>query len=131
MALSVGTVLAGYTIEAVAGSGGMGTVYRATHPRLPRSDALKILSEELSRNDEIRPRFLREADLVATLDHPNIVTVYDRGETDDGRLWIAMQYVAGSDADKETRDGQMTPSRALHIIDEVAAAPPVSPRPAS
>lgn len=122
MALSVGTVFAGYTIEAVAGSGGMGTVYRAAHPRLPRSDALKILSEEYSRDEQIRRRFLREADVAIKLDHPNIVTVYDRGETDDGRLWIAMQYVAGSDADKETRDGQMTPSRALHIIDEVAAA---------
>ena len=122
MALSVGTVVAGYTIEAVLGSGGMGTVYRATHPSLPRSDALKILSEELSRNDEIRARFLREADLAATLDHPNIVTVYDRGETDDGRLWIAMRYVAGSDADKEVRTGQMTPQRAVHIVGEVAAA---------
>jgi serine/threonine protein kinase len=122
MALSVGTVFAGYTIEAVAGSGGMGTVYRAAHPRLPRSDALKILSEEYSRDEQIRRRFLREADVAIKLDYPNIVTVYDRGETDDGRLWIAMQYVAGSDADKETRDGHMTPSRALHIIDEVAAA---------
>jgi serine/threonine protein kinase/ABC-type Fe3+-hydroxamate transport system substrate-binding protein len=122
MALSVGTVFAGYTIEAVAGSGGMGTVYRAAHPRLPRSDALKILSEEYSRDEQIRRRFLREADVAIKLDHPNIVTVYDRGETDDGRLWIAMQYVAGSDADKEARDGQMSPSRAIHIIDEVAAA---------
>jgi serine/threonine-protein kinase len=122
MALSVGTVFAGYTIEAVAGSGGMGTVYRAAHPRLPRSDALKILSEEYSRDEQIRRRFLREADVAIKLDHPNIVTVYDRGETDDGRLWIAMQYVAGSDADKEARNGQMSPSRAIHIIDEVAAA---------
>jgi serine/threonine protein kinase len=122
MALSVGTVVAGYTIEAVLGSGGMGTVYRAAHPSLPRSDALKILSEEFSRDDEIRSRFQREADLAATLSHPNIVTVYNRGETDDGRLWIAMHYVAGADADQQLHDGLMTPPRAVRIIGDVATA---------
>jgi serine/threonine-protein kinase len=122
MALSVGTVVAGYTIEAVLGSGGMGTVYRAAHPSLPRSDALKVLSEEFSRDEEIRSRFQREADLAATLSHPNIVTVYNRGETDDGRLWIAMQYVAGTDADQQLHDGLMTPPRAVRIIGDVATA---------
>ncbi|CAN5470176.1 hypothetical protein BH09ACT8_BH09ACT8_55510 [soil metagenome] len=122
MALSVGTVVAGYTIEAVLGAGGMGTVYRAAHPNLPRSDALKILSEEFSRDEEIRNRFQREADLAATLSHPNIVTVYNRGETDDGRLWIAMQYVPGTDADQQLRDGHMTPMRAVRIIGDVATA---------
>ncbi|XTP38377.1 serine/threonine-protein kinase (plasmid) [Mycobacterium sp. TJFP1] len=122
MALSVGTVVAGYTIEAVLGAGGMGTVYRAAHPNLPRSDALKILSEEFSRDEEIRSRFQREADLAATLSHPNIVTVYNRGETDDGRLWIAMQYIPGTDADQQLRDGHMTPVRAARIIGDVATA---------
>ncbi|WP_299557215.1 serine/threonine-protein kinase [uncultured Mycolicibacterium sp.] len=122
MPLSVGTVIAGYTIEAVLGAGGMGTVYRAAHPSLPRSDALKVLSAELSRDDTFRLRFQREADLAATLDHPNIVTVYNRGETEDGQLWIAMQYVAGSDADVEVREGRMTPQRAVRIITEVAKA---------
>jgi serine/threonine protein kinase/ABC-type enterochelin transport system substrate-binding protein len=122
MALSVGTVVAGYRIEGVLGAGGMGTVYRARNPSLPRSDALKILSAEFSQDPQFRIRFSREAELAATLDHPNIVTVYSRGETDDGHLWIAMQYVAGSDADKEMRDGRMTPARAAHITTEVAKA---------
>ncbi len=122
MALSPGTVVAGYTIEGVLGAGGMGTVYKARNPALPRSDALKVLSEGLSRDEHFRARFLREADLAATLDHPNIVTVYTRGETEDGQLWIAMQYVDGSDAEKETRDGRMSPQRAVHIVGEVAKA---------
>ncbi|MCV7172699.1 protein kinase [Mycobacterium manitobense] len=121
MPLSEGTVVGGYTIESVLGAGGMGTVYRAKHPSLPRSDAVKVLSAEMSQDQMFRARFLREADMAATLDHPNIVTVYNRGET-DGQLWIAMQYVAGSDADRETTSGRMTPARAVHIIGEVAKA---------
>lgn len=122
MALSAGTVVADYTIEGVLGSGGMGTVYRARHPSLPRSNALKILGAEYSRDPEFRARFKREADIAASLDHPNVVTIYDRGETEDGSLWIAMQYVRGSDADKESRAGRMTARRAVHIITEVAKA---------
>lgn len=122
MALSVGTVVAGYTVEGVLGAGGMGTVYQARNPTLPRSDALKILSAELSQDPQFRARFIREAELAATLDHPNIVAVYNRGETEEGQLWIAMQYVAGTDADKELRSERMTPARAAHITTEVAKA---------
>jgi eukaryotic-like serine/threonine-protein kinase len=80
------------------------------------------MSAELSRDPDFRARFLREADLAATLDHPNIVEVYNRGETDEGQLWIAMQYVPGSDADKELKHGGMTAARAVHIVVEVAKA---------
>lgn len=121
MVLPAGSVIGGYTIEGILGSGGMGTVYRARHPVLPRSDALKVLSAELSRDDHFRARFEREAELAATLDHPNIVTVYNRGEA-DGQLWIAMQYVSGSDAERELTAGRMTPQRAVHITSEVAKA---------
>lgn len=121
MTFNVGDVVGGYTIEGVLGSGGMGTVYQARNPVLPRSDALKILSAEFSRDDQFRARFQREADVAATLDHPNIVAVYSRGET-DGQLWIAMQYVAGTDADRELRAGALTPERAAHITGEVAKA---------
>lgn len=107
MAFPAGSNIGGYIVEEILGSGGMGTVYRARHPVLPRSDALKVLSAELSRDEHFRARFEREAELAATLDHPNIVTVYNRGEA-DGQLWIAMQYVAGSDAERELVAGRMT-----------------------
>ncbi|MGE2818031.1 serine/threonine-protein kinase [Mycobacterium heidelbergense] len=121
MPLAVGTIVAGYRIEAVLGSGGMGTVYLARHPNLPRSDALKILSSELSVDRQFRTRFIREADLAASLNHPNIVTVFDRGQTDDGQLWIAMQYVEGTAASDLDRQYQ-TLERIVRIIGDVAAA---------
>ncbi|WP_369640432.1 protein kinase, partial [Nocardia sp. JMUB6875] len=95
--LRAGEIFAGYVIERRLGSGGMGEVYLARHPRLPRQVALKLLGREFAADGEIRARFEREADLVARLDHPNIVSVHDRGVEDD-RLWISMQFVDGIDA---------------------------------
>ncbi|MFC9998502.1 serine/threonine-protein kinase [Nocardia sp. NPDC127526] len=120
MAMSPGTIVGGYRIDRVLGSGGMGTVYLAKHPSLPRMDALKVLSAELSRDSEFRRRFEREANVVAGLDHPNIVSVHNRGE-EHGQLWIAMQLVEGTDASAEMqRDPTaMTPLRALRIVTEV------------
>ncbi|MFD3506283.1 serine/threonine-protein kinase [Nocardia sp. NPDC058666] len=118
--LRKGEVFAGYTIRRVLGQGGMGVVYLARHPRLPRLTALKLLSRELSADEEIRRRFEREADLVAQLEHPNIVNVYDRG-TDDDQLWISMQFVAGTDV--ATADvNVLTPGRAVQIAAETATA---------
>lgn len=118
--LRKGDVFAGYTIRRVLGQGGMGVVYLARHPRLPRLTALKLLSRELSADEEIRRRFEREADLVAQLEHPNIVNVYDRG-TDDDQLWISMQFVAGTDV--ATADvNVLTPGRAVQIVAETATA---------
>ncbi len=122
MPLSAGTIVAGYRIERVLGSGGMGTVYLARHRTLPRSDALKILSAELSVYTEFRARSIREADLAATLNHPNIVTIFIRGETDDGQLWIAMEFVDGTAADSKKVIAQMTSARAVYIIKEIAKA---------
>jgi eukaryotic-like serine/threonine-protein kinase len=119
--LSAGSVFAGYRIERVLGAGGMGTVYLARDPDLPRSDALKVLSPELSRDPDFRARFIREADVASSLDHPNIVSIYRRGEF-EGQLWIAMQFVDGIDADAALRAGTMTPARAVHIIGEVGKA---------
>ncbi|WP_245649809.1 serine/threonine-protein kinase, partial [Nocardia shimofusensis] len=118
--LQIGETFAGYEIKRVLGKGGMGTVYLAKHPRLPRLTALKLLARELYTDTEIRGRFEREADLVAQLDHPNIVTVYDRGAEDD-QLWISMQFISGSDAAGVDVD-VLAPARAVQIIAEVGAA---------
>ncbi|WP_306360687.1 serine/threonine-protein kinase [Nocardia sp. CC227C] len=118
--LSSGDVFAGYVIERQLGRGGMGSVYLAKHPRLPRLTALKLLNREMVFDKEVRARFEREADLVAQLDHPNIVTVYDRG-MDDEQLWISMQYIDGVDAanvDART----LPPERAVQIVAETADA---------
>ncbi|QLL09698.1 serine/threonine-protein kinase [Mycobacterium vicinigordonae] len=95
--LRAGELFAGYTIVRRLGVGGMGEVYLAQHPRLPRRDALKILPAELTVNQEYRQRFNREAELAATLYHEHIVGIHDRGEY-HGQLWLSMDYVEGTDA---------------------------------
>jgi serine/threonine protein kinase, bacterial len=97
MPLNEGDVFAGYTIVRLLGSGGMGEVYLAQHPRLPRRDALKVLPAALTADQEFRQRFSREADIAAELWHPHIVGIHDRGEF-EGQLWLSMDYVEGTDA---------------------------------
>jgi serine/threonine protein kinase len=92
--LAVGTVVAGYRITGLVGRGGMGVVYRAEHLHLGRPVAFKLLAR--GHPERFRQRFIRESRVAASLSHPNIVTVYDAGES-DGALWIAMQLVEGTD----------------------------------
>ena len=124
MPLNSGEVFAGYVIQRLLGTGGMGEVYLAQHPRLPRQDALKILSMTSSADSEFRARFTREAELAATLRHPHIVGVLDRGEF-DGRLWISMDYVDGIDAGRLIREcyqGGMPEHDVTEIVTAVADA---------
>ena len=124
MPVADGAVFAGYTIVRLLGTGGMGEVYLAQHPRLPRLEALKILPEDVSADPEFRQRFAREADIAAALWHPHIVAVHDRGEH-NGQLWIAMDYVEGTDAAQLVRDRYphgMPPNDALAIISAIADA---------
>jgi tRNA A-37 threonylcarbamoyl transferase component Bud32 len=118
----VGTAFGGYRIEAVIGRGGMSVVYRAEHLQLKRKVALKVLSPDLAEDDRFRSRFLRESELAASLDHPNVVPIYDRGEV-DGLLYIAMRYVDGTDLKTWLRrEGVLTGDRALAIVAQVARA---------
>src|SRR5215217_2032068 len=118
MSLAPGQTFAGYAILQRLGAGAMGEVYLAEHPRLPRRDALKVLAQEVSADPTYRERFNREAQNAATLSHPNIVAVYDRGE-DEGQLWISMAYVEGIDASRllqERYHKGMPPDEVVPII---------------
>jgi serine/threonine protein kinase len=120
--LAVGTEVAGYRVEAFLSRGGMAVVYRGHDRRLGRRVALKLLAPELSHNERFQQRFLRESRLAASLDHPNIVPIYEAGEA-DGLLYIVMRYVDGSDL-KELldREGPLDPARAASILSQVSAA---------
>jgi serine/threonine-protein kinase len=124
MLLADGSTFAGYTIVRRLGSGGMGEVYLARHPRLPRQDAVKVLRPEVSAAGEYRGRFNREADVAASLWHPHIVGVHDRGEF-DGKLWIDMDFVDGTDAGwllKDRYPNGMPGPEVTEIITAVAEA---------
>jgi streptogramin lyase/predicted Ser/Thr protein kinase len=118
----VGTELAGYRIERVIGRGGMSVVYLAEHARLGRKVALKLLAPELADSERFRDRFLRESRLAASIDHPNIVPIYDADEA-NGTLFIAMRYVEGTDLKELIRtDRRLGLERTTAIISQVAGA---------
>src|ERR671931_945837 len=100
----------------------MSVVYLAHDPRLKRNVALKLLAPELVQDESFRVRFLRESQLAASLDHPNVVPIYEAGEV-DGLLDIAMRYVPGTDLKALLRaEGALAPERALALVGQVAAA---------
>ena len=120
--IAAGDLVAGYQVGALAGRGGMGEVYRALDLRLERPVALKLLSERLSEDEGFRDRLLRESRLAASLDHPNVVPIYEAGEA-DGRLFIAMRYVDGTDLKALLRrEGALAPERAVAIAAQIADA---------
>lgn len=123
MVPGVGSQVAGYRIDGLVGRGGGGVVYRATHRRLGRTDALKLLAPELATDREFQRRFEREAMMAGALDHPHIIPVYDAGEA-DGVLYLAMRLVKGPDLATliETANGRLEPKRACAILSQVASA---------
>ena len=90
----VGDEFAGYRVRSVLGRGGMSVVYQAENLRLSNVIALKVLAPELAADDVFRARFLEESRMAASLNHPNVIPIYDMGSQDD-LLYIAMRYVSG------------------------------------
>ena len=118
----IGSSLAGYRIERLLGRGGMSVVYLAEDIRLERPVALKLLAPELGEDEGFRERFLWESRLAASLDHPNVIPIYEAGET-DGQLFIAMRYVEGTDLRKLLDEERpLSPERAMALLGPVANA---------
>lgn len=109
------TIISHYEIEGELGRGGMGIVYKARDVRLDRPVALKVLPETLSHDGEAKSRFLHEGRAASTLDHANICTIYEIGETEDGQLFIAMPYVDGRPLSDIIAEGPFKLSRALEL----------------
>ncbi|MGK2855919.1 MAG: protein kinase domain-containing protein [Thermoanaerobaculia bacterium] len=116
----IGRKVGHYRILERLGGGGMGVVYRAEDTKLGRSVALKFLPPELTRDDEARARFFHEARAAAHLDHPNICTVYDIGEADDDRVWIAMACYEGETLRKVIDERKLSVEEALQIVLQLA-----------
>jgi serine/threonine-protein kinase len=120
--IKVGSEFASYRIVSLLGRGGMGVVYLAEQTRLQRKVALKILPPDLAADDTFRRRFIRESQLAALLEHPNIVPIYDASEV-DGVLYIAMRYVDGADLESLIKsEGPIESDRVIALLSQVASA---------
>ena len=112
----------GYRIEELLGRGGMGVVYRAYDLRLKRPVALKLVAPSLARDTRFLERFARESELVMSLEHPNVVPIYDAGDF-EGRVYLAMWLVDGRDLGSVLRaEGPLEPARAIAICAQIASA---------
>ena len=121
MALQVGDALGVYEIQDVIGAGGMATVYQAHQSKLGRDVAVKVMHDVFAANDEFRTRFEREARIVARLDHPNIVPVYDFDENDN-QPYLVMKFVEGITLKDLMDRGELSPEEILSILEPVAKA---------
>jgi serine/threonine-protein kinase len=120
--LGPGTVLGGFQLEKELGRGGMGVVFKAHELSLNRKVALKVISEHLASDTEFLARFKREAQVIARMDHPNIVRVLSFGDI-DGLTYFAMEYVSGKDLGQLLREkGQLGVEQALSIGSQIAGA---------
>jgi CHASE2 domain-containing sensor protein len=115
-------IIAGYRIEDPIASGGMGIVYRATQLALHRLVAVKLITPDHAQDPEFRERFKAESRIAASIEHPNVIPVYEAGE-DDGLLFISMRLVDGVDLEQVLDNGgPLDPRRAARVIGQVGAA---------
>ena len=120
--LSPGATFGGYQVESVVGLGGIGVLYRARQLRLDRPVALKLVDASVARDPVIRERLRREARAVASLDHPNVVPLYEAGE-ENGTVYIVTRWVDGTELGMLLhRDGPLRPRRAAETAAQIAAA---------
>ena len=119
MPLAPGSTLGPYTIRAELGAGGMGVVYTAQDPRLKRQVAIKLLTPDLTRDETAKQRFLQEAQAASALDHPNICTIYEINETDDGQLYLVMAYYEGETLKQRIEQGPLALDEAVNIATQV------------
>ena len=116
------TVAGRYRLISRLGSGGMSNVYLARHVLIDRLVAVKTLRRDLSRDPIQRDRFIREARAVNRINHDNIVEITDFGETDDGLVYLVMEYVPGEPLLDALADAPFTPARALHVAEQIGSA---------
>ena len=117
----IGTLIAGrYHIEEVIGEGGMATVYRATQMLTDRSCAIKVMNPTFAKEATVRERFRREAKNAQKLAHPNIIEIFDQGDTEDGTAYIAMELLRGKALSEVIPQGTIELHRALLIMVQVA-----------
>ena len=119
MSLPPGTQLGPYEIVSQLGSGGMGVVYEARDPRLKRTVAIKLLPPDLTKDDTAKQRFLQEAQAASALDHPNICTIHEINETDDGQLYLVMARYKGETLKDRIDHGPLGLDDAIDIATQV------------
>src|ERR1700754_4211431 len=113
------TVAGRYRLEARIGEGGMGVVYRARHVLIDRVVALKLIRPDLRAETHLRAWMLREARAANRVDHAHIVEIHDVGETEDGDLYLVMEYLVGSSLSTEIGKGPMPMARATDVLEQM------------